>query len=174
MRAIRQLALGVALSVAGCGGATDATSSEEPSSASNGPSVGVPTNTKSTTQPPPAGPPRGKILKTSDSAFGTILYDGTGQAIYVFDKEVDRPECYRACAAAWPPVLTHGSPQATLEIHADLLGTTRRADGSTQVTYAGQPLYYYVHDGKNEVLCHNVTEFGGLWQVITPDGNAAA
>ena len=51
-------------------------------------------------------------------------------------------------------------------------GTT--VDGSTQVTYAGHPLYYYAHEGKNQVTCHNVSEFGGLWLVVTPTGQAAA
>ena len=44
----------------------------------------------------------------------------------------------------------------------DLLGTTPRTDGSIQVTYAGHPLYYYAHEGKNEVTCHDVDEFGGF------------
>jgi len=55
----------------------------------------------------------------------------------------------------------------------DLLGTTPRTDGSTQVTYAGHPLYYYAHEGKNVVTCHNVNEFGGLWLAVTPTGQAA-
>ena len=49
-----------------------------------------------------------------------------------------------------------------------LLGTTRRTDGTTQVTYAGHPLYYYAHEGPNEVKCHNVSTHGGLWWVVTP------
>lgn len=49
-----------------------------------------------------------------------------------------------------------------------------RADGSTQVTYGGHPLYYSAHEGKYQVLCHNVTEFGGRWLVVSPDGTAVA
>jgi hypothetical protein len=58
-------------------------------------------------------------------------------------------------------------------VRPGLLGTTRRADGVVQVTYAGHPLYYYAHEGKYEVLCHNVKEFGGTWLVLRPDGTAA-
>ena len=41
-----------------------------------------------------------------------------------------------------------------------------------QVTYSGHPLYYYVDDPPGEVLCHGVEEFGGLWLVVDPSGEA--
>ena len=56
---------------------------------------------------------------------------------------------------------------------ANLLGTTTRSDGARQVTYAGHPLYFYAHEGKNQVLCHDVREYGGLWLVVTPKGPPA-
>jgi hypothetical protein len=43
----------------------------------------------------------------------------------------------------------------------------------TQVLYAGHPLYYYANEGANQVLCHNVREFGGLWLVVTSSGDPA-
>jgi predicted lipoprotein with Yx(FWY)xxD motif len=103
-----------------------------------------------------------------------MLFDGNGQAIYLFDTETtSRPACYGDCADAWPPVLTTGPPQAAGEARADLLGTTDRDDGSVQVTYAGHPLYYYAHEAPGQVLCHDVTDFGGTWLVVTPGGAAA-
>jgi predicted lipoprotein with Yx(FWY)xxD motif len=114
-------------------------------------------------------------ITSAGSDFGTMLYDQPGQAIYLFDKETaGRPDCYGDCAVAWPPVLTTGSPQALGEVRTDLLGTIVRDDGSTQVTYAGHPLYYYAHEGPGEVLCHGVVEFGGKWLVVPPDGAAAS
>jgi hypothetical protein len=54
-----------------------------------------------------------------------------------------------------------------------LLGTTRRRDGNTQVTYRGHPLYYYVRDRKpGQILCQDVVEFGGTWLVVSPSGRA--
>jgi predicted lipoprotein with Yx(FWY)xxD motif len=104
-----------------------------------------------------------------------MLYDASGQPIYLFDAETtSRPECYGECAEAWPPVLTKGKPRADGAVRADLLGTTRRNDGSTQITYAGHPLYFYAHEGKYQVLCHNVTEFGGIWLVVKPNGKPAS
>ena len=117
----------------------------------------------------------GTVIKSAKSEFGMMLFDGTGQAIYLFDKEqTTKPECYGACAEAWPPVLTKGSPTAASGAKQDLLGTTKRTDGTTQVTYGDHPLYFYAHEAKNEVKCHNIQGFGGLWLVVTPAGRAAA
>lgn len=103
-----------------------------------------------------------------------MLVDRRGQAIYLFDKEqTAEPECYSGCAKAWPPVLTRGSPQGAGSVGSRLLGTTERADGTTQVTYAGHPLYFYAHEAPRQVLCHNVTEYGGRWLVVTPAGTPA-
>ena len=132
-------------------------------------------STAMTEESPPAGTATGVTITTAGSDFGEVLFDGTGQAIYLFDKETTGvPDCYGDCAVAWPPVLTEGSPVAGAGTMTDLLGTMPRTDGSTQVTYAGHPLYYYAHEGKNVVTCHNVSEFGGLWLVVTPTGQAAA
>jgi predicted lipoprotein with Yx(FWY)xxD motif len=117
----------------------------------------------------------GTIIKAARSQFGMMLFDSTGQAIYLFDKEqTTQPECYGACAEAWPPVLSKGTPTASGATKQDLLGTTKRTDGTTQVTYGGHPLYYYAHEAKNEVKCHNIQGFGGLWLVVTPSGRPAA
>ena len=51
----------------------------------------------------------------------------------------------------------------------DLLGTTDH-EGKDLVTYDGHPVYYYVNEGPNEVLCQGVEEFGGLWLVVAPSG----
>jgi predicted lipoprotein with Yx(FWY)xxD motif len=120
-------------------------------------------------------PRTGTVIITADSENGQMLYDAGGQPIYLFDKETGTtPQCYGACAEAWPPVLTKGLPQAKKGTRESLLGTTKRRDGKTQVTYAGHPLYFYAHEGKYQVLCHDVTEYGGTWLVVQPNGKPAA
>jgi predicted lipoprotein with Yx(FWY)xxD motif len=116
----------------------------------------------------------GGTLALGESDFGTILTDGGGFTLYLFDKEEgERSECYGACAEAWPPFTTKGDPVAGQGVDSKLLGTTERDDGSAQVTYRGHPLYYYVdEDEPGEVLCQGVAEFGGLWLVVDPEGNA--
>jgi predicted lipoprotein with Yx(FWY)xxD motif len=114
----------------------------------------------------------GTVIATADSQFGEALFGGERRAIYYFDKESgERSECYGACAEAWPPVLTEGDPVADVAAEPKLLGTIERDDGTTQVTYAGRPLYYYVDDPPGEILCHNVEEFGGLWLAVQPSGD---
>jgi predicted lipoprotein with Yx(FWY)xxD motif len=123
----------------------------------------------------PSEPKPGTEIKVASSQFGSVLFDADDQVIYLFDKEnSDESECYDDCAAEWPPVLTKGEPVAGNGADAKLLGTTERDDDSTQVTYKGHPLYYYAHEGPGEVLCHNVTGFGGLWLVVQPNGDAVS
>ena len=131
----------------------------------------TPTPTPSPT-PEPAEP--GTRIVVGDSEFGQMLFDTTGQAIYLFDVETtSEPECYDACAEAWPPVLTTGDPVAGQGVDGSLLATTERTDGAVQVTYNDHPLYFYAHEGKNEVLCHDVFLNGGNWYVVQPGGEAA-
>lgn len=114
---------------------------------------------------------KGRLIKVVGSDYGRVIADARGEAFYLFDKEDSRrSECYGACARAWPPVLTSGKPRAGNGVKAGLLGTTKRKNGKLQVTYAGQPLYYYVDDSPGNILCQNVDEFGGLWLVVKPSG----
>ena len=115
----------------------------------------------------------GTEITAAGSQYGSVLFDRSDQAVYFFDKETsDRPACYGACAEAWPRVLTEGEPVAGDALDSSLLGTTARHEGSTQVTYNGHPLYYYVHDPAGKVGCHNVEEFGGLWLAVETGGDA--
>ena len=117
----------------------------------------------------------GATVKVVSSQFGRVIADKRGEAFYLFDKETSkRSRCYGECAVAWPPVLTKGKPRAGKGADASLLGTTRRRNGKLQVTYDGHPLYYYQHDEPGRILCHNVDEFGGLWLVVNPRGDAVS
>jgi predicted lipoprotein with Yx(FWY)xxD motif len=109
-----------------------------------------------------------------DSRFGAIVTDGGGRTLYLFTRERSaRSRCYGSCAAAWPPLIVHGPLVAGRGARRGLLGTTRRRDGSRQVTYRGHPLYYYVGERRaGEILCQNVVEFGGTWLVVSPVGKA--
>jgi predicted lipoprotein with Yx(FWY)xxD motif len=101
-----------------------------------------------------------------------VLFDGKGFALYAFTKDPrGKSACSGACAKAWPPYIVKTAPRAAVGARKALLGTTRRADGRLQVTYAGKPLYYYVGDrSSGQILCQNVSEFGGLWLVVRPNG----
>jgi predicted lipoprotein with Yx(FWY)xxD motif len=115
--------------------------------------------------------PRSTVTVRS-SQYGRILFDGRGFALYAFTRDPrSRSVCRAACATAWPPYLVNGRARSTTGVKSSLLGTTKRADGKTQVTYAGRPLYYYIGDRKpGQVLCQNVNEFGGIWLVVRANG----
>ena len=116
------------------------------------------------------GSPRTRVTVGS-SEFGRMLFGPKRQAIYIFERDSrDRSRCYGECARLWPPVYTTGAPVAGPGLRRALLGSIRRRDGRRQVTYAGQPLYYYAHEGPGQVLCHNVHLNGGLWWVVGPNG----
>lgn len=153
-----------ALALAGCGGDDDDSGDE-----TTAPAAAAPTTTATQTAQQAAA--IGTTIKTSDSQYGQVLFDGDDRAIYYFNKESgSKSECYGGCAEAWPPVLTEGDPQAGSGAQAGMLETTQRDDGTTQVTYDGHPLYYYVDDPKGEVACHNISEFGGLWLAVQGNG----
>ena len=171
---IRLIAIGAAagaLLLVGCGGDDDDDSGDD-----GGAAATIEATAPTTTAPAaPASAAAGTMIKTGDSQFGDVLFDDDDQAIYYFDKESgSKSECYGACAEAWPPVLTKGEPQAGAGVEQRLLGTTQRDDGTTQVTYDGHPLYLYAHEGPNQVTCHDVSEFGGLWLAVQPNGQAVS
>lgn len=116
-------------------------------------------------------------LQVMPTRYGRALTDGRGFALYRFTHDRSRSStCYGACAVAWPPYLVSKPPSAAGPgAHSRLLGAVRRADGRLQLTYAGHPLYFYVGDRHpREVLCQSVIEFGGIWNVVAPDGRAIA
>jgi predicted lipoprotein with Yx(FWY)xxD motif len=146
------------LGLAGClGGDDDSTATAPATTTEAAPSAPAATGTE--------------IKVQNSSEYGKVLADGEGLALYLFDKEkTETSECYGECAVAWPPVLTEGKPKAGSGVDAGALGTTKRDDGSTQVTYKGKPMYLYKDDKPGVILCHDVSEFGGLWLLVQPNG----
>ena len=171
-KALAVIAIAAGLGVTGCGG-DDESSDPEPSGGGAAAESSVTEDVSAERAAAEKKGTEGTTVKLGDSQFGRILFGGNNQAIYLFDKEGGTTsECYGECAAAWPPVLTAGAPRAARGVRAGMLGTTERDDGSVQVTYDGQPLYYYAHEGPGEVTCHDVEEFGGLWLVLDAAGDA--
>lgn len=107
--------------------------------------------------------------------LGMVLVDSEGFTVYSFAKdEGTTSSCYGACAEAWPPVTVKGSPIGGEGAISSELGTTKRKDGTTQVTYAGHPLYTFVEDkSPGEANGNGVTAFGGEWNALDESGSAA-
>jgi predicted lipoprotein with Yx(FWY)xxD motif len=120
-------------------------------------------------------PRRGPLVKLRRSQFGPVLFSGSDRALYLFTRDGKRrSRCYGDCAVAWPPFYARGKPRAGEGVNASLLGTVERRDGRRQVTYRGQPLYFYVDDPKRQVLCNDVAEFGGTWFALDAEGEPPA
>lgn len=119
-----------------------------------------------------AGKTSGTKLVVARSPLGRILVDSKGITLYDFVADKGKTSvCYGACAALWPPLITHGKPIAGPGVQASLLGTTRRKDGKLEVTYRGHPLYYFVTDRKpGQTTGQGVDQFGGPWWVLSPAG----
>jgi predicted lipoprotein with Yx(FWY)xxD motif len=92
---------------------------------------------------------RGAVVKLGQSSLGQILVNSHGRTLYLWahDKH-HKSTCYGACAVYWPPLTTKGKPRAIGGARMALVGTTRRGDGRTQVTYHGHPLYRFSGDTK--------------------------
>jgi predicted lipoprotein with Yx(FWY)xxD motif len=113
-------------------------------------------------------------LEVHETGFGNILFAGNDRVLYMFTSDGGSgSNCSGECAAAWPPFIARGKLVGGPGVNRKLLGRTTRTDGRKQVTYNGHPLYFYIHDGRNEILCHNVFEFGGDWKVVRKSGNPA-
>ncbi len=115
----------------------------------------------------------GTAINIGTTNVGQVIVDSNGQTVYLFggDKGTASTCNSASCVQYWPPVLTSGAPQAGAGVNASLLGTTVRADGTTQVTYGGHPLYRFISDKKaGDATGQGVNAFGATWYVVSPSG----
>ena len=107
------------------------------------------------------------------NSLGQILVDGSGKSLYLFEADSGtQSTCSGACAQAWPPLRTSGTPKAGGGASLSLLGTTTRSDGAKQVIYSGHPLYYFIGDAKpGDINGEGSTAFGAGWDVLSPAGS---
>ena len=138
-----------ALALASCGGGNDAPAATPPKTASG----------------------QSATLGVESTSLGKILEDSQGRTLYVFQGDSGtKSNCSGACAANWPP-LTSAKPTVGKGASASMVGTTKRSDGKTQVTYNGHPLYTFQGDSSpGDTSGQGVNAFGGLWYVVSPGG----
>jgi len=118
------------------------------------------------------GPTGVATVTASSTKLGMVLVDGSGRTLYLFEKDQpDQSACSGACAAAWPVDNSNGTPKAGSGVKASLLGTIKRSDNTTQVTYNHHPLYYYSGDSAaGQQNGQGLNAFGAAWFVVAPTG----
>ncbi len=111
----------------------------------------------------PARPLPARACATTTVGGATVLTNAAGRTLYSFAPDTStKSVCNGSCAAYWPPV--PGPLKAGAGV-TGTLGTITRADGSTQETYDGHPLYTYIGDsGPGQANGNNLNLNGGLWQ----------
>jgi predicted lipoprotein with Yx(FWY)xxD motif len=88
------------------------------------------------------------VNTASTPNFGVVLTGPNGMTLYTHAGDsATTSTCTGSCATAWPPLETTSQPMAGTGVTGQL-GTLTRADGATQVTYGGMPLYYWQGDAK--------------------------
>ncbi len=106
------------------------------------------------------------IAVRDTAELGQILTDRDGRTLYLYTQDAPGiSNCYEQCAVEWPPLTIEGAAALPAGLPG-VVGSTLRADGSTQVTYNGMPLYYWFADQKpGDTTGQNV---GGVWFVVAP------
>jgi len=88
----------------------------------------------------------GMVSVAGNPAQGSILVDGAGRTLYMFEKDDGtKSACTGACASVWPAFTAAAAPIAGAGVDASAL---RSAAGQVadQVTYHGHLLYFYSGD----------------------------
>ena len=122
--------------------------------------------------------PTYEVTTNSVSNLGTILVDGDGFSLYLFeqDHQSGQSHCFTPCSVEWAPLtLPSGvtKPLAGPGVNASKLKTTRRPDGTLQLVYNGWPLYTWAEDlAPGQATGQALNNLGGLWYVMNTAGNA--
>ena len=99
--------------------------------------------------------------------IGSFLTAKNGRTLYVFTSDSpNQSNCYKQCERNWPPYID-GEFQLTVEEGiAGEVRLTERTDETQQVTYNGQPLYFYINDNNpGDIYGHQINN---IWFVAEP------
>jgi predicted lipoprotein with Yx(FWY)xxD motif len=166
---IALVAAALALAAAGCGSSSDSTGGLYGGKGS------AATEGSAAARTPTSGSQGGGLaIVTVNSVpkLGKVIVNSKGLTLYDFHKDKGTTSsCYGGCAALWPPLTTESKPMGLMGVPASKLGTTKRKDGTTQVTFAGHPLYTYTADTKpGEANGNDFDSYGAEWYALTPSG----
>jgi len=111
----------------------------------------------------------GAALKTATIGGVSVVTNAQGFTLYSFAPDTaTASKCKGSCAQIWPPVT---GPAAAGQDITGTLGMITQADGSTQATYDGHPLYTYTADtAPGRAKGNGLNVEGGVWHKVTASG----
>src|SRR4051812_39973102 len=126
--------------------------------------------------PPKTASGHAATVGVARGSLGKFLVDSKGRTLYLFKKDQGtKSACSGACATNWPPLGATGKPTVGSGAQASMVSTTKRSDGSRQVTYNGHPLYRSQADqNAGDMNGQGITAFGPAWYVVSPAGSQIA
>jgi predicted lipoprotein with Yx(FWY)xxD motif len=142
----------------------------EPASTAAAEPATAPAPAPAATPAPDSGPSVGTLV-VAGQGNDRYLTDNAGRAVYILEGDDTGTRCVDDCLRTWPVVGGAAPVSGVPEVDGALIGTTTRADGTTQVTYAGHPLYYFADD--TEIGATNgraVNDTWGHWYLVKPTG----
>jgi predicted lipoprotein with Yx(FWY)xxD motif len=163
-----------ALAVAGCG-SSNKNSSNSTGSSSSSSAYGGATSTSASGGAATGGTAMVSTAKVNNPKITKpVLVNSKGFTLYDFEADKSgKSACNGQCAQVWPPLT--GKPKASGAAVASKLGTIKRDDGSSQVTYAGHPLYTYTADKKpGDAVGNDINSFGASWYALLSTGENAS
>jgi predicted lipoprotein with Yx(FWY)xxD motif len=104
----------------------------------------------------------------SNVTLGNYLTAANGMTLYMYTKDTAGvSNCSGDCAVKWPPYTVASAIGLNgVTGVAGNIGTITRADGTLQVTYNNEPLYFWYQDIKvGDTSGQNV---GQVWFVVKP------
>ncbi len=123
---------------------------------------------------PAAAGDKPTVSLSSDDKLGTYLVGPNGMTLYTFKKDHQAASvCSDKCVENWPLLTVNDgeTPTAGQDLPGKL-DVLKRSDGKLQVTYNGQPLYYWVKDkAAGDTTGQDV---GHVWYVARPQTITAA
>ncbi len=112
-------------------------------------------------------------ISAGTTSAGKVLVSPQKMTLYAFAQDSrGHSACTGTCSSYWPPVPGADAKAAASSAVTAKLGSIKRADGSTQLTVNGFPMYTYVGDSKpGQATGQGKNLSGGLWWVVAPDGS---
>jgi predicted lipoprotein with Yx(FWY)xxD motif len=117
----------------------------------------------------------GAMVKTvSNATLGTVLTDSQGMTLYHLSGEQNgKFVCTSAaCLGVWHPLIATSGGSSGSGVGS--LGTVKRSNGTTQVTYKGAPLYTFARDKQPGETNGQGIKDVGTWSAATTGSTAAA